>query len=123
MFTQGRRVTGKLEVLKPFCNRKATQLFMFMMGDYVREMTVKNSCMVNMDHLSICSSCIGQLFILAVNNYKSSNNKQTSEAWRVGTCMFEKRATKNFSTLPIAIGENEASGMARGGLQSEHVTA
>ena len=32
--------------------REATQ--MFMMVDYVREMTVKKSCTLNMDHLSIC---------------------------------------------------------------------
>ena len=34
---------------------EATQ--MFMMVDYVKEMTLKKSFMVNMDHLSICSSC------------------------------------------------------------------
>ena len=30
---------------------------MLMMVDYVNEMTVKKSCVVNMDRLSICSSC------------------------------------------------------------------
>ena len=30
---------------------------MFMMVNYVKEMTVKKSCLVNMDRLSICSSC------------------------------------------------------------------
>ena len=30
---------------------------MFRMVDYGRQMSVKKSCMANMDHLSICSSC------------------------------------------------------------------
>ena len=38
---------------------EATQ--MFMMVDYVKEMTVKKSCMAIVDRLSICSSCF--LFI------------------------------------------------------------
>ena len=34
--------------------REATP--MFLMVDYVREMTVKKSCVASMDHLSICFS-------------------------------------------------------------------
>ena len=58
MFTQGYRVTGKLELWHLFCFVKlqeAAQLFVIV--HYVREMTAKKSCMVNMDRLSICSSC------------------------------------------------------------------
>ena len=29
---------------------------MFMMVDYVRELTVRKSCLMNMDRLSICAS-------------------------------------------------------------------
>ena len=31
---------------------------MFVMVDYVRRMTVKKSCIANIDRLSICSSCL-----------------------------------------------------------------
>ena len=44
MFSQGHRVTGKVELVQSFCCElhEATQIFM--MIDYVREMTVKKSC-------------------------------------------------------------------------------
>ena len=33
---------------------------MFMISDYVTEMTVKKSCMANIKHLSICFFCFGR---------------------------------------------------------------
>ena len=41
---------------------------MFVMVEYVRVMTVKKSCMVYEDHLSICSSCFSSLLSQHINN-------------------------------------------------------
>ena len=46
---------GKLVLVRSFCCRVAEVMKIFVMFDFVRQITAKNSCMVNMDHLSICS--------------------------------------------------------------------
>ena len=44
IFIQGHGVTGKLELVQPFCFKlyEATQIFL--MIDYVKKMTAKESC-------------------------------------------------------------------------------
>ena len=47
---------------------EATQMFMTV--DYVRKMTVKKSCMVNIDCLNTCSSCFrfGMMIVQSLLN-------------------------------------------------------
>ena len=61
IFTQDHRVTESWNLCSHSVVklRQATQVFL--MVDYVWEMT-ENSCMANMDHLSICSCCLFVLF-------------------------------------------------------------
>ena len=65
VFTQGHRLTGKLD----FVSLSAVELHettqMFMMVDYIWEITVKKSCKNSEYGLSICSTC----FLLARHFY------------------------------------------------------
>ena len=54
MYTQDHRVMGKYSHSVEKLHEGSA---VFMMVDYVRYMTVKKSCMVHMDCLSICTSC------------------------------------------------------------------
>ena len=49
MLTEGHRVRGKLELVHSFCCKVHEATEMFVMVDYVREMNVKMSCMMNTD--------------------------------------------------------------------------
>ena len=48
---------------------------MFIVVDYVKEMTMKKSCMENMDRLSICSSSV---IVVAVLFLRLSFQRETS---------------------------------------------
>ena len=56
MLTQGHRVTRKLERVQSSCSKVALSNSN-VRDDYVREMTVKKSCVSNVDHLSMNPSC------------------------------------------------------------------
>ena len=66
VFTQGQKVTGKLEHGTQSVEMLYEVTQIFMMVDYVRVMNVKKSSMANMDRLSICSSCYIEAFEVTV---------------------------------------------------------
>ena len=93
MFTQGHRDMGKLEPVQSFCWKVAWSNSNVHDGWYVREMiviNVKKSCMANMDHVSICSSCsvlgwtnIGVYVVMSVYCHMNLNIRSVGGAFCV----------------------------------------
>ena len=57
MFTQGYKVTGKLELVQSSVVKLSEAAQMFMMFEYVSWMSVKSCMYGDMDCLGICSFC------------------------------------------------------------------
>ena len=56
MFSKGHGKATTCAVILDYVEKLLEATQVLMMVDYVREMILKNSCMVSMDCLSICSS-------------------------------------------------------------------